>query len=119
MKKSEYAISHDNYYLWSASGIELVKRSPPSLPIPLEEELHVGDGEKHEHRHYPRLNFKFPILYKILGHHVSHIPEYARSSLTANTACSLESNNARPLCPKSRDKRSARPSRRSRPHSSN
>jgi hypothetical protein len=92
MENGQPARDKDSLFVWSSGGIRRIRKKIKELlkPKPASASPLSPPGHS-EHRRYPRLDLKLPILYKVLGEGASRIPTSVRPYLLA------ESSNVSPI----------------------
>ncbi len=86
MEKSSLGEMQESLFLWSSGGIRRVRKRLEEIVDDYTYKAKDTDNEDIEgidKRRYPRLDLKFPILYKIIGNESSNIPSNVQSFLKA------------------------------------
>lgn len=85
MKKSREKGPKETVYVWTGGEIQRLQKSPRRAAASTVVEPPAAPAGSIEHRRYPRLDLKLPILYKVLGKNSSRIPSNVRPFLLTET----------------------------------
>ena len=87
MKKGRQNPPKEAMYVWTGGDIQRVEKEfgNASVPAPAAANQPPAATGSIEHRRYPRLDLKLPILYKVLGQDSSLIPSNVRPYLMSES----------------------------------